>query len=66
MSMHNPPHPGEILRELVIEPLGLSIIETANHLGISRMQLAGLGCKTPMISGKLADIRITPVETYVT
>lgn len=40
MSMHNPAHPGEILRELVIEPLGLSITETAYHLGISRKTLS--------------------------
>jgi plasmid maintenance system antidote protein VapI len=29
MKMHNPPHPGEALRELCIEPMGLSITETA-------------------------------------
>ena len=40
MSMHNPAHPGEILRELVIEPLGLSVTEAARHLGISRKTLS--------------------------
>jgi|GEM_PF-1753094 len=29
MKMHKPPHPGEILRELCIEPLWLSITEAA-------------------------------------
>ena len=42
MSMHNPAHPGEILKELVIEPLGLSITEAANRLGISRTSLSKL------------------------
>ncbi len=40
MSMHNPAHPGEILGELVIEPLGLSVTEAARHLGISRKTLS--------------------------
>ncbi|MFO1430766.1 MAG: HigA family addiction module antitoxin [Candidatus Competibacteraceae bacterium] len=40
MSMHNPAHPGEILKELVIEPLELSITETARHLGASRNRLS--------------------------
>lgn len=39
MSMHNPAHPGEILKELVIEPLGLSVTEAACHLGVSRKTL---------------------------
>lgn len=40
MSMHNPAHPGEILRELVIEPLGLSISDVARHLGVNRKTLS--------------------------
>lgn len=32
MRMHNPPHPGEILSELWLEPLGLSPAETATKL----------------------------------
>lgn len=40
MSMHNPAHPGEILRELVIEPLGLSVTETAKRLDVSRKTLS--------------------------
>ena len=40
MKMHNPPHPGEILRELCIEPLGLTITEVAEALGISHKTLS--------------------------
>ena len=38
--MHNPPHPGEILRELWLAPLGLSITQTAAILGVSRKTLS--------------------------
>ncbi len=42
MKMHNPPHPGEVLRELCLEPLGLSVSEAAKALGISRKTLSGI------------------------
>ena len=35
MRMHNPPHPGEILSEFWLTPLGLSIHETATRLNVS-------------------------------
>ncbi|MEQ9209448.1 MAG: HigA family addiction module antitoxin [Pseudomonadales bacterium] len=40
--MHNPPHPGEVLRELCLEPLGLSVTEAAEALGISRKTLSSI------------------------
>ena len=42
MHMHNPPHPGEIIRELCIEPLELSITEAAEGLGVSRKTLSAI------------------------
>ncbi len=42
MKMHNPPHPGEVLRELCIEPMGLSITEAAEALGVSRKTLSAI------------------------
>lgn len=42
MKMHNPPHPGEVLRELCIEPLGLSITEAAEALGVSIKTLSAI------------------------
>ncbi len=39
-SMHNPPHPGEILYALWLEPLGLSITAAATQLGVSRKTLS--------------------------
>lgn len=41
-QMHNPPHPGEVLRELCIEPLELSITEAAEGLGVSRKTLSSI------------------------
>jgi len=40
--MHNPPHPGEILRELCFEPLGLSVTAAAEALGVSRKTLSAI------------------------
>lgn len=42
MLMHNPPHPGEILRSLCIEPLNLSVTDTAIALGVSRKTLSAI------------------------
>ena len=40
--MSNPPHPGEVLRELCLEPLGLTVTEAAAALGVSRKTLSAL------------------------
>ncbi|HBT84008.1 MAG TPA: addiction module antidote protein, HigA family, partial [Desulfuromonas sp.] len=37
--MHNPPHPGETIRQLCLEPLGLTVTEAAKALGVSRKAL---------------------------
>jgi addiction module HigA family antidote len=42
MQMHNPPHPGEILKELCLEPLGISITRAAQALGVSRKTLSAI------------------------
>jgi addiction module HigA family antidote len=40
--MHNPPHPGEVLWELCLEPLGLTVTEAARALGVSRKTLSAI------------------------
>ncbi|MGA7867898.1 MAG: HigA family addiction module antitoxin [Stellaceae bacterium] len=40
--MHNPPHPGEIIKELCLEPLGLSVTDAAKGLGVTRKALSEL------------------------
>ncbi len=42
MVMHNPPHPGEVIRELCIEPLGLTVTKAAEGLGVTRKTLSAL------------------------
>jgi len=57
MAMFNPVHPGEILRELVLEPLNMSVSETALRLGVSRKTLhkllSGAGSITVAMSLKI-------------
>ena len=42
MSMHNPPHPGGIVRRQCLEPLGLSVTRAAAGLGVTRQALSEL------------------------
>jgi len=42
MRIHNPPHPGEIIRKLCLEPLDLSVTDAADALGVSRKTLSAL------------------------
>jgi addiction module HigA family antidote len=42
MQMHNPPHPGEVIRGLCLEPLGLNVTEAAEALGVARKTLSAI------------------------
>ncbi len=42
MRMHKPPHPGEVLRELCLQPLGVSVTEAAEALGVTRKTLSAI------------------------
>ncbi len=42
MPMHNPPHPGEVLRALCLAPLGVSVTQAARALGVSRKTLSSI------------------------
>lgn len=39
-NMHNPPHPGETLREDVLPALGLTVTAAAKQLGVTRAALS--------------------------
>lgn len=54
MPMHNPPYPGESLREDVLPAIGLSITALAEHLGYSRGQLSTVLNGRSAISADLA------------
>ncbi|MCG7589634.1 MULTISPECIES: HigA family addiction module antitoxin [Halomonadaceae] len=42
MTMHNPPHPGEFIREVYLEPFGISSRQLASSLGVSPSTLSRL------------------------
>ena len=39
-KMHNPPHPGETIKEDVLPALGLTVTEAAQQLGVARVTLS--------------------------
>lgn len=41
MEMHNPAHPGDVLKDLFI-PTGLTVAEAARRLGVSRQALSAI------------------------
>ena len=58
MRMHNPPHPGELVREECLVPLGLSVTAAARALGVTRKTLSELINGRSGISPEMA-IRLT-------
>jgi addiction module HigA family antidote len=42
MLMHNPPHPGEVIKRQCLEPLDLTVTEAAEGLGVSRNTMSML------------------------
>ena len=54
MRMHNPPHPGEILRELWIAPLALTLTATAARLNVSRKTVSEVVNERAGISAEMA------------
>jgi addiction module HigA family antidote len=54
MVMKNPAHPGEVVRTLCLEPLGLSVTKAAEILGVSRKALSELLNGRSGISAEMA------------
>jgi antitoxin HigA-1 len=54
MPMKNPPHPGRIVRQDCIEPLGLTITDAASALGVTRQTLNNLVNERAAISTEMA------------
>ena len=69
MRMHNPPHPGEILRSLCLEPLGLSVTDAAEALGVSRKTpssiLNGRAGISPEMAVRLSIAFDTTAESWL-
>ncbi|MBI3813243.1 MAG: HigA family addiction module antidote protein [Nitrospinae bacterium] len=68
--MYNPPHPGEVIRELCIKPLGVTVTEAAKALGVSRKALSELlNCHTgisPEMAVRLSIAFDTTAESWLT
>ena len=58
MPMHTPPHPGGIVKRQCLEPLGLSVAQAAEGLGLSRQALSDVINEKSDISVDMA-IRLT-------
>jgi len=42
MKMHNPAHPGELIREDYLKPSGLTVTDAAQGMGVTRKALSDL------------------------
>ena len=67
--MHSPPHPGEILREDVIKPLGLPVKEAAERLAMSRVAFSRvLNCKaaiSPDLAIRLEQAGVSTAQAWI-
>jgi addiction module HigA family antidote len=54
MITRKPTHPGEVLLEDVIKPLGLTVTEAAKNLGVSRKTLSELVNQKAALSPEMA------------
>ncbi len=54
MRMHNPPHPGEVLKTLCLEPMNVTVTQAAQSLGVSRKTLSAIVNRRAGISPEMA------------
>jgi len=70
MTMKDPTHPGEVLREDVIVELGLTVKEAAERLGMSRTALSRvLNCRaavSPDLALRLEQAGVSTADTWLT
>ena len=68
-NMHNPPHAGEVLKELYIEPLNLTVTELAKGLNVTRQSISvivnGRGGISPEMAIKLGVAFNTTPEHWL-
>lgn len=69
MKIHNPSHPGEVIKVLCLEPLGLSVTDAAKGLGVSRKTLSailnGRAGISPEMALRLAKAFDTSPESWL-
>jgi addiction module HigA family antidote len=70
MAMKNPPHPGSVVLSVCIEPLGLTITQAAQALGVTRTTLSELvNCKrgiSPEMAIRLSQVFGGSAQSWVT
>ena len=54
MAMHNPPHPGEFIRDTYVEPFDISIRSLAGSLGVSPSTLTRIVSMRSGVSPEMA------------
>jgi addiction module HigA family antidote len=54
MNMHNPPHPGEFIESVYLEPFGVSCRTLATHLGVAASTLSRIVKGKSAISPEMA------------
>ncbi len=54
MLMHNPPHPGEVLRDGVFSDTGITVTDFASRLGVTRVALSRVLNGRAAISAEMA------------
>lgn len=54
MAMHNPPHPGEFIRQTYIEPFEISVRSLAESLDVSPSTLARIVSMRSAVSPEMA------------
>ena len=68
-KIHNPSHPGEILRDLYLKPMNVTITHAADALGVTRKHVSaivnGRAPVTPDMAMRLAAVFDTEPELWV-
>ncbi len=69
MRMHNPPHPGEILKGLWLDPMGINITQAAKAIGVSPKTLFEIinkkGSIMPEMAKYLAKVLRTEYKVFL-
>jgi addiction module HigA family antidote len=67
--IHHHPHPGEMLKETVFDPLNLSVTEAADRLAMSRTALSrvlnGKAGISPDLAVRLEKAGVSTAQTWI-